>query len=112
MCLGHRLLLSTRFSPTPTHDVTMYITTPPPLPHSNSIRQSGFRFRFRFDIFSYGLRSFLVILDLEFLFSNHVLYIHLLFSPTHTHIHLRINPCILSSYPHHAYYTLSLRFRY
>jgi hypothetical protein len=74
----------------------MYITTPPPLPHSNYIRQSGLRSCFRFDIFSYGLRSFSVILDLEFLFSNHVLYIHLLLP--HTHIFISVS--ILVSYRH------------
>jgi hypothetical protein len=85
----------------------MYITTPPPLPHSNFIRQSGFRFRFPFRYFLiWSVIIFRYVRSTEFLFSNHVLYISLF---PHTHIHLRINPCILSSYPHHAYCTLSLR---
>lgn len=101
---GLRLLLSTSpFSPCDSrrYDVHYNSTTTNTLQSNSPIR---FPFPFPFRYFSYGLRSFSVLLDLDFL-SPYITFFT--FPSISTDNHLLIKPCILSPYPHHAYCTLS-----
>jgi hypothetical protein len=102
---GHRLLLSTSALPTRLTTLRCILQL-----HHHHHQHTPIQFANLVSV-SYGLRPFLHFpahSRSRVSFSQITFFSFSAFSPTH--IHLSINPCILSSYPHHAYCTLSLRF--